>query len=279
LNIRIHGNFFILLLSLFSILSQLSHYYNYKKNIKPSYLKLFEMISGLVSPQSIGLTNEAEVYKIIKRSKMLFQLCHVICVIVIPSLSFTILIIMLRLKYPIKYILIFGIPYSFIWCYCFYYIYNIIISQLIYFHIMCYYLNSKIRSTNKIISITFSNYRRIRQIKVCNILQNLNSIYSEIAEYNDVYWAKFLFLVWILLAVIISCLLYSTIFMKTNIIIRLAFVYGSIMFIIIKLFIINTASSVNKEANKTYKLLNSCIKSNSYKMLSNLMQLKVRIIV
>jgi ABC-type multidrug transport system permease subunit len=52
-------------------------------------------------------------------------------------------------------------------------------------------------------------------------------------------------------------LLYLVIFSKVNIYIRLILVYLLMAFTTFFLFIIFTASSVNYEANKTYKLLNS----------------------
>ena len=55
--------------ALIGMSSQIITYSNYKNAIKPSYLKPFEMMSGLVSPQSIGLTNRKDIYKLVKRSK------------------------------------------------------------------------------------------------------------------------------------------------------------------------------------------------------------------
>jgi hypothetical protein len=40
------------------------------------YLKVFDMMSGLISLKSIGLTNKKEIYKLIKESKILFSFCE-----------------------------------------------------------------------------------------------------------------------------------------------------------------------------------------------------------
>ena len=48
LNARIHVNILMIFIFMISLVSQILNYYNYKNNIKPSYLKPFEMISGLV---------------------------------------------------------------------------------------------------------------------------------------------------------------------------------------------------------------------------------------
>ena len=63
------------LLTFLGLISQVLHYNNYKNGIKPSYVKPFEMMSGLVSPKSIGLTNREEIYGIIKVFKTLFIIC------------------------------------------------------------------------------------------------------------------------------------------------------------------------------------------------------------
>ena len=65
----IYVNCAILFLLFFIIVLHLMHFWYYKKDIKPSYLKPFEMISGLVSPKSIGLTDSEDVYKLINVSK------------------------------------------------------------------------------------------------------------------------------------------------------------------------------------------------------------------
>ncbi len=62
LNSRIYVNIGIIFMIILALVSQLLHYINYKKNLKPSYLKPFDMMSGLVSPKSIGLTNEVKIY-------------------------------------------------------------------------------------------------------------------------------------------------------------------------------------------------------------------------
>ena len=59
------------LFELLAFVSQIIHYWNFKNNIKPSYLKPFAMISGLVSPKSIGLTDSEDIRKLINRYKLL----------------------------------------------------------------------------------------------------------------------------------------------------------------------------------------------------------------
>ena len=74
LGIRQHYDMFFILCSIFVLCSQLIYYYNYKKSITPTFLRLFQMMSGLVPPKAIGLTDERFVLKLTKRTDKLFQL-------------------------------------------------------------------------------------------------------------------------------------------------------------------------------------------------------------
>src|ERR1700712_4722140 len=59
---------------LFSILilsSQMIYYNNYRNGIKPTFLRVFQMMSGLVSPKSLGLREEQGVQILVKRTTIL----------------------------------------------------------------------------------------------------------------------------------------------------------------------------------------------------------------
>jgi hypothetical protein len=70
---RIHFNGIILFVSCVALISQLLNFWYYKNNIKPTFLQPLKMISGLVSPQSIGFTNKSDIYKLLNRSKILLS--------------------------------------------------------------------------------------------------------------------------------------------------------------------------------------------------------------
>ena len=52
---------------IFIISNQLIYYYNYWKGIEPTFLSVFEMMSGLVTPNSIGLSDPQSVRRFIKK--------------------------------------------------------------------------------------------------------------------------------------------------------------------------------------------------------------------
>ncbi len=105
------------------------------------------------------------------------------------------------------------------------------------------------------------------------MIRSLNSIYSEINEYNTKFWSKYLLSIWLIMGSVIKMTLVIIIFIQTNII-KIAFTYGLLLLIPMFLFIINTASSVNYEANKSYILLNSIMASNAMHYINNIFVIK-----
>jgi len=273
---RVHIDIAASLITFLSIVSQILHYMNYRNGIKPSYLKPFEMMSGLVSPQSIDLTNKDDVYKIIKMAKILFYVWKFVSILLLFT-GFTISFWSFFQKTSTKLFLIFGIVYSIMWGISCYNIYSIIISQIVYFYIICYYLKCKIFRINEKIRnfIKISKFEFSSNTDLVRTIYSLNSIYEEIDNYNSNYWSKFLFWIWISLASIINTLAYQSIFGKMDFGKRFMVIYVCIIFVWILLLVIKTASSVYFEANKSYKLLNSFTASLSGTKLSNLRSLKV----
>ena len=79
---RIYINIAFVLLTLFILLSQLIYYYNNNVYIRPTFLTLFHMMSGSVSPSSIGLNDEHQVNKLLSRK--LFIIVKYQCQYILP---------------------------------------------------------------------------------------------------------------------------------------------------------------------------------------------------
>src|SRR6185437_11887084 len=68
-HVMLTGNVFnisIIMMSIFVLSSQLVNYYNYMNGIKPTDLRVFHMISGFISPKSIGINDRKLVIKLCK---------------------------------------------------------------------------------------------------------------------------------------------------------------------------------------------------------------------
>jgi len=254
-DMKIHGNIFLASVAFLSLISQFIHYHNYKNKINPSFLKPFDMMSGLVSPKSIGLTNKEDIYKLLDRFRTLVKFFGFIHKMVLPSFGSIGYFISCSFKSSLKEAIIYGIPHSILWGVFMYYMYISIIWHFLYFYIICYYVKIKIRQINKnLAKICAYNY-----IKIIPNMKSLNKIYLELSDFNDIFWSKFLFWFWITFIVIIVMLLYATLFGQMILFLRLIAIQLILILISILISIINIASSVNLEANKSYKLLNSCM--------------------
>ena len=150
--------------------------------------------------------------------------------------------------------IVYGIPNSLMITISAHHLCNIMYGQLIYFYILCRYLRLKLKNLNESV---LQMKRGIRFIRIQNILHSFNEIYLEINEYNTTYWSKFLFNIWIIFGSIIILLLHTLLFKNVNMLTKLGIIYGLIILPMIYLYTIFTASSVNSEANKSYKYLNS----------------------
>ena len=116
-----------------SIVSQIIHYFNYKNDIKPSYLKPFEMLSGLVSPKSIGVKYRREdVYKMVKMWKILFLFLKSVNYLTFFA-AFMIALVTFIQCLPTKQFLIFRFLHIIHWGINCYYVYSILISEIVFF--------------------------------------------------------------------------------------------------------------------------------------------------
>jgi hypothetical protein len=169
----------------------------------------------------------------------------------------------------IKKFIIDGIPQTIVWLFNFYSIYSCLRWQLVYFYLICYYLKSRLSSVNERMVSKSNHGMKDFRLNFIEIIRNLNSIYLEISDYDKNYWSLFLFMIWISFATIMSRILYMTFFVDSNLIIKMIFIYGSLLFVCILMSIISTASLANFETNKSLKLLYSCLNKFGKRNLSN----------
>jgi hypothetical protein len=278
LNAKIHMNICAIFISILALVSQLLHYINYKNNLKPSYLKPFDMMSGLVSPKSIGLTNEVKIYKLLKISKQLFFICDIITEKLIPIPVLFLYIWPMIKVCSLKQLILYIIPMNVISAFNCHITVSIILNQMVYFYLICYYIKIKTRECNNKIGNYLKNRIILNNKRAKNLITELNSIYSEIEDYNQNYWSKYLFWVWILYSTIINMWLYLAIFSNLSYLLTFISIYGSIVFTFALILTINSASSVHLEVNRSYQLIYSLI-SIKRKLMFNRMLFKVIILL
>jgi hypothetical protein len=154
---------------------------------------------------------------------------------------------------------------------------NINFSQMTYFYIICLYLKLKLRNANNSIRKGFEKKYKMTYYRMKNILISLNSIISEINTYNNDLWSKYLMIVLILVILELDLVLFEAVFGKISIFFKMIVIYFSSSLFLLLMILINTASSVSFEANKSYKLLNKLFVFNK-KQISIRMRIKVWIL-
>jgi len=250
---RLHITITQIIYGLIALISQLLNYWYYKNNISPSYLKPFEMMSGLVSPQSIGLSNREDIEKLLKRSRFLFFISGILTKaspFVGISASFVLFFNSVEFYYYLTFI-----PWVLLFALFIYFSSNFIVYQILYFYLICYYLKIKLINENSRIKNLIHSRCRINNSKIKQILNSLNSIHSEIDEFNANHWNKFLFWILILVITTIDFTIFTVLFGRINIFLKLVGLYSVLTFISLLVFLLNIASSISYEANNSYKLL------------------------
>jgi hypothetical protein len=90
------------------------------------------MMSGLISPKSIGLTNKEEFYKLIKESKILFSIGERNIDKVIPLMAFLLCFVSFIINCSLLDLMTFGIPYSLLQTFnALHLFYNVLASRLL----------------------------------------------------------------------------------------------------------------------------------------------------
>jgi hypothetical protein len=245
--VRYHMKISMLSCSIIVILSAILHLIN--DNI--SWFKPFEMMFGLVTPASIGLTDKEDVKKLLKRSKLCLGIVKITTYFLIPTFTIIMNVIMAS-NYGLYNFLLFGIPWGLIQAIGFHLLCANICYQFCYFYIICEYLRMKLENINekiqKIILINRSKLRNsLRLIKI------LDRIYAEVEQYN-LFWCKILLLFYICFISLICTPLYSLVFGNLELLLKIMIGYFVVLTISILVTIVILGISVSREVNKSYLL-------------------------
>jgi hypothetical protein len=247
-------NLVVILWGLLALFSQSLHYWKYYNNESPSYLKPFEMICGLVSPKSIGLTNREHIIQLLNKSKIMFKVSNFLAFGTGFACFWLSGIPLIINSTPSLYWI--EILWTSLHTIQGYHTTNINLSQMTYFYIICLYLKLKLRNANNSITKSFGRKYKMTNNKMKNILKSLDSIIAEINIYSNEFWSEYLIIVLMLVTINFDLLLFESLFGKMSLLFKIILFYGSILMFLLLIILINTASSVSFEAKKSYILLN-----------------------
>ena len=260
MGLRLHVSIAIILLSILAFGSQLIHYYNHRNGIKLTFLRVFQMMSGLVSPKSLGLTDNKEIGMLLRKTRVLSKFLWWNNNVFGQLITFVIFNGLNLIQANSLSVILYGIIHSFLLNLWALYVSHLIGTQIMCFYIICLYLKIKINSMNERL---IEMKRRKRFIRIRETLLSFDSLYSEINEYNTTFWSKFLLVFWLTFGSFNVVFLYIILFNSLNFFIKIVLVYALLFWFFCFLFVIFTASSVTYYSNKSYKTLNSLIISYS----------------
>ena len=272
MNLKFHLNLTAALVYWMAVLSQIIHFYDYMCGRQQSYMKVFNMISGRITPQSIGLSDEKLIRDILKKARLTFKLNDFFR-ISISFISFFISFFSYITRLSVAEFILLGLPHTAFFGLGSLYIYNTICTQILYFFVISHYLKLKQRGINYYLMYAIDNKHRIISLKIIiyntnGMIAKLNQIYLEIKEYDSNFWSKFLAIIWATITAIIAMIIFMFAFgerMHFNV--RIMLLYAIFFYLSLLLLVIQMAGSVNFEAKKAYKLLASyklvCMRTQS----------------
>ena len=212
LGLTYHIGIAMVIFGLIGVITHIIHLWYYKNGLKPLYLKPFHMMSGLITPESIGLTHREDVISLLKRTKIWFNFCKYLLISSIFVALIISIIAFARNATLIQFIFL-AIPWIIVLIVYIVFTDNFFLYQIAYFDIICFYLNLKLKRLNEMLLID----RRSAIKKSIKLLKSFYAIHSEIHKFNDNYWSTYLF--WTLIGIMFDMNLIIFIALFSNIII------------------------------------------------------------
>ena len=212
------------------------------------------MISGLISPECLGITDINDIKKLLKICRFLFYLIEKVLVFVTAIAGFLGSFIPLAYYSSINLMYVFVIFWSIVYGIGGLYLNNIISWQYIYFYIICVYLKIKL---NMIKDEITSKFKKLNSFNNFKLMSSLNDLFMEINDYNNIIWSKFTLSLFTMSSLVICLSFYSAFFGNSNSMATIIMFQGSIVIALFLLWYLNNASSVVFEIQKLYELLNN----------------------
>ena len=240
------------LISIMVLLFEMVYYYNYCIGVKPTFIRVIQVLSGSITPSSVGLNNPKRVKQLLeiakwqpllkKNNTILLPLIGLLAGFVMHLTSLDFITSLIYFIYPTIF--------NSLWAY---YFINLLSTQILIFYILCKYFSIKLKEMNRFLK----EEKRLNSNRIRNILHSFDGLYREINEFNTTFWSKFLIIIWLLFGIIIVFAIFIIIFTPIIMEIKIVIIYFTLFYLYMYIFILSIASSVNMEANKSYKLFNS----------------------
>ena len=231
--------------------SQLINVYNKLNDIKPD-LRVFEMMAGFTSPQSMGLKDKESTLKLIKYTKVAMLTARVYRIAQTINILFMCILLLSLRPTSINLLIstLIKVAWSLFYTVWLHYVISIMFYQFTYFLILCYYLHLKLNQINR---------RLVNKEKnIYQIIRELTEVYEEISHYNSTYWSKFLLVIYSSMSSLIATITFvSFVIGIPNELIKSIFFSYSLFNSLLLLLTIIFSSLIYNDCVLTYSLLNS----------------------
>ena len=124
------------------LIHQATYYYNYKLNIKPTFLKMFDMLGGHIAPVQLGLYDKLVIYKLAKLTQILFKLVDK-PVKYMPVFGPIVALGSYIPNCTLLDTIMYGIPHSILYYLLGYHTMGFNVSLMVHYSLICYYLKYK----------------------------------------------------------------------------------------------------------------------------------------
>ena len=152
---RIQYNLLLINFVMVSITSQLLYYYNNKRGVEPTFIRVLSVMSGSATPASIGLYSDRDIKRLLKY-KTLFSLIRYNSTTLIPILGFIFGFTLFALFEHWTHALLFGTMSGFHTSFMAYSFYTLIPNQILCLHIVCAYLKVQLNLSYETTSLIIS---------------------------------------------------------------------------------------------------------------------------
>lgn len=277
MNIGFHYNISYLFCGLIIISLQSIHFFYFWRDIEPSYLKPFQLISGLITGRDIGLTDTNHILSFTKYSKLLLHLTkYYIRFFTAAAGSISLILVVIADLW--SDLVLVAIPWVVFHTIAAYIFCLLLSYKLVFFHLICFYLRLKFRQINgTLMSLNDKTYATSKS-NVEHLLQSFDSLHLEINEFSKNVWSDFLFVFSGLIIIALTASLYSLLFLDLLLILKIFLGVVDSFFLMTLGFVLIDSSSVSFQAFLSHKILANIFANKS---LGNALRLshKLKVII
>ena len=130
-----HINIAVINFVILNILFRVLYYYNYKRGIKPTFLSLFDMFAGYMTPKQIGLTDRHQVWDLCRKSRVLFKIVRQLQIYGV-LIYITYILLSYSIRCTLTEIIMYGIPQTILFTFMDHYCLPQILYLFVHFYLI-----------------------------------------------------------------------------------------------------------------------------------------------